>query len=119
MSAESRPRRQQEGGSHGHGDDQGQRNAPRPQSTPDQSPHLADLYDLAHARAYAGPPCPGRGLWAITVLTCPHCRGMHQHRAGEAARLLAGRIRRCCPVTGLWYVLAPVQRRREAVRRVA
>lgn len=81
--------------------------------------NVHDLYDLPRARAYAGPPCAGRGLWAITVLACPHCRGMHQHRAGEAARLLAGRVQRCCPVTGRWYVLAPVQRRREAVRHVA
>lgn len=80
---------------------------------------VPDPSNLPHARAYAGPPCRGRGLWAITVLTCPHCRGMHQHRAGDAARLLSGRIHRCCPVTGLWYVLAPVQRRREAVRHAA
>ncbi|WP_433319151.1 hypothetical protein [Micromonospora chersina] len=43
---------------------------------------------------------------------------MHQHRAGEAARLLSSRLRKRCPTTGRPYVLGPVQRRREA-RRVA
>lgn len=80
---------------------------------------VPDPCDLPHARTYAGPPCGGRYMWLAVVLTCPHCRGMHQHRTGEAARLLSGRVRRCCPVTGRWYVLAPVQRRREAVRLVA
>lgn len=72
-----------------------------------------------HAHAYAGPPCPGRGLWAITVLTCPACGGMHQHRAGQVSALLSGRTERRCPVTGESYVLAPVRRRREAVRGAA
>lgn len=71
---------------------------------------------LPHARAYAGPPCRGRSLWAVTVLTCPHCGGMHQHRVGAASRLLGGRVDRVCPVTGRVYLLAPVQRRREARR---
>lgn len=70
------------------------------------------------ARAYAGPPCRGRGMWAVTVLTCPLCGGMHQHRVSEVARLLAGRVFRTCPVVGRLYRLAPVTRRREA-RRVA
>lgn len=77
---------------------------------------VADRADMPHGRAHAGPPCPGRGLWAVTVLTCPHCTGMHQHRVGQAARLLSGRIIRVCPTTGRPYVLAPVQRRREARR---
>lgn len=75
------------------------------------------LDGLPNARAYAGPPCPGRGSWAVTVLTCPVCGGMHQHRAFEAARLLAGRAVRRCPTTGKAYRLAPVQRRREARRQ--
>ncbi len=78
---------------------------------------VADLPELPHARAYAGPPCRGRGLWAITVLTCPHCRGMHQHRSGEVARLLSNRIDKTCPVTGLTYRLGPVQRRKQARSR--
>lgn len=72
---------------------------------------------LPCARAYGGPPVPGRQLWAVTVLTCPVCRAMHQHRVGEAARLLAGRVVRVCPVWGRPYRLRPVQRRKEAVRR--
>lgn len=68
------------------------------------------------ARAVAGPPVPGRRLWAISVLTCPHCTAMHQHRAGETALLLAGRVDRACPTTGKRYVLFPIHRRREAVR---
>jgi hypothetical protein len=67
-------------------------------------------------RAYAGPPVPGRTMWAITTLSCPLCEGMHQHRAVEAARLLSGRVERRCPTTGRPYRLAPVQRRREARR---
>lgn len=77
---------------------------------------VVDQGGMPHGRAYAGPPCPGRGLWAITVLACPHCGGMHQHRSGQAARLLSGRITRLCPTTGRAYVLAPVQRRRDARR---
>jgi hypothetical protein len=75
--------------------------------------------DVPRARAYAGPPVPGRGLWAVTVLSCPICRAMHQHRVFESARLLAGRVTRCCPTTGRWYLLSPVQRRREARRAAA
>lgn len=73
-------------------------------------------YDLPRGRAYAGPPCGGRGLWLAIVMTCPQCGGMHSHRVGETARLLAGRIIKRCPVAGQPYVLAPVQRRREARR---
>ena len=69
------------------------------------------------ARAYAGPPVPGRTLWAVTVLTCCWCGAMHQHRVGEAAQLLSGRVVRSCPVWSRPYRLRPVQRRREAVRR--
>jgi hypothetical protein len=71
-----------------------------------------------YARAQAGPPCPGRQLWAVTVLRCPSCLGMHQHRVGQVSMLLSGRVDRRCPTTGELYRLAPVQRRREAVRRV-
>lgn len=71
------------------------------------------------ARAYAGPPCPGRGLWAVTVLNCPHCSTMHQHRVGDADELLSGHAFRTCPTTGRLYRLTPVQRRREAVRRAS
>lgn len=67
-------------------------------------------------RAYAGPPVPGRTLWAVTVLACPLCDGMHQHRAGLVDALLSGRLTRVCPTTGKPYTLAPVQRRREARR---
>lgn len=73
---------------------------------------------LPTARAYAGPPCRGRTLWAVAVLRCPHCTGMHLHRVGEAARLLSGRVRRVCPVRGRAYMLTPVQRRQEARRRM-
>lgn len=66
-------------------------------STCSKSTHAADL---PHARAYAGPPCRDRRLWAVTVLSCPWCRTMHQHRAGETARLLSGRLAKVCPVTG-------------------
>lgn len=80
---------------------------------------IADPLDgLRAVRVYAGPPVPGRQLWAVTVLSCPWCRAMHQHRVGEAARLLSGRVRRTCPVWGRPYRLRPVQRRREAIRRV-
>lgn len=72
--------------------------------------------DLPHARAYAAPPCPRRSLWLVVVLTCPWCGTAHQHRAGEAARLLSGRLVKTCPVVGQLYRLAPVHRRREARR---
>lgn len=68
------------------------------------------------ARAYAGPPCRGRALWLVVVLTCPRCGTTHAHRVGEAARLFSHRVEKCCPVTGQWYLLGPVQRRREARR---
>ena len=88
-----------------------ERTGPRHRNRPDTTTEPS-----VTARAYAGPPCCGRTLWAITVLSCPACGGMHQHRAGLAARLLAGRVERACPVTGQAYVLRPVQRRREARR---
>lgn len=72
--------------------------------------------DVPHARAYAGPPCRGRSLWLVMVLSCPHCGTAHVHRVGEASRLLAARVIRECPVTGRPYRLGPVQRRREARR---
>lgn len=77
---------------------------------------VADHLDMPHGRALAGPPCPGRTLWAVTTPTCPRCGGMHQHRVGEAGRLLSGRIVKVCPTTGQPYRLGPVQRRREARR---
>lgn len=77
---------------------------------------VANRPDVPHARAYAGPPCRGRSLWLVMVLSCPHCGTAHVHRVGEAARLLAARVVRECPVTGRAYQLAPVQRRREARR---
>lgn len=76
------------------------------------------LLDLPTGRAYAGPPVPGRALWLACVLSCPLCGGMHAHRVGAVARLLSGRVVRRCPTTGRRYRLAPVQRRREAVRRL-
>lgn len=72
--------------------------------------------NLPAARANAGPPCRGRSLWAVTVLSCPCCGGMHQHRAGESSGLLSGRVVRACPATGERYRLAPVRRWREARR---
>jgi len=81
------------------------------------TPMVAQAPDIVTARAQAGPPCRGRGLWLVVVLRCPHCYGMHQHRCGQVSRLLSGRVDRGCPVTGLGYRLSPVQRRREAVRR--
>jgi hypothetical protein len=71
---------------------------------------------VPQGRAYAGPPCRGRSLWCVTVLSCPLCGGMHQHRAGNARTLLSGKAMRSCPTTGKPYLLAPVQRRREARR---
>lgn len=71
---------------------------------------------LPAARANAGPPVRGRGLWAITVLTCPCCGALHQHRAGDPSALLRGRVVRSCPATGERYRLAPVRRWREARR---
>lgn len=68
-------------------------------------------------RAYAGPPAPGRRMWAVTVLTCPCCEGLHQHRAVDTDRLLSGNAVRRCPTTNTKYVLRPVERRREARRR--
>jgi hypothetical protein len=72
---------------------------------------LHPVSDLPHARANAGPPVPGRHMWAYTVLSCPRCGGMHQHRAGEP-----GRIVRSCPTTGRLYRLSPIKRWREARR---
>lgn len=77
---------------------------------------VTELQDLPHARAYAGPPCRGRRLWLVVVLTCPRCGTAHAHRVGETARLFSHRVDKACPVTGLWYRLGPVQRRREARR---
>lgn len=78
---------------------------------------VTDLPDVPHARAYAAPPCRGRSLWLVVVLTCPHCGTSHSHRVGEVARLLSNRIAKCCPVTGLPYRLGPVQRRKQARSR--
>ena len=75
---------------------------------------VAPRHDIPRARAYAGPPVRGRSLWAVTVLSCPCCRAMHQHRISE----LGKQIDKACPVTGEWYRLGPIQRRREAVRHV-
>lgn len=75
------------------------------------------LPDFPHARAYAAPPCRGRSLWLVVVLTCPHCGTCHSHRVGEVARLLSNRVRKACPVTGHWYRLGPVQRRKQARSR--
>lgn len=80
------------------------------------SSHATHLPELPHARAYAGPPCRGRRLWLVVVLTCPCCGTAHAHRVGETARLFSHRVDKACPVTGQWYRLGPVQRRREARR---
>lgn len=69
------------------------------------------------ARAYIAPPCPGRSLWLVVVLTCPLCRTAHTHRVRDADLLMAGRVVRFCPTVGKLYRIAAVQRRREAVRR--
>ena len=47
---------------------------------------VTDPPDLPHARAYAGPPCRGRRLWLVVVLTCPRCGTTHAHRVGETPR---------------------------------
>jgi len=88
----------------------------RPGPEDEQRPAAPSALSLPAGRTYAGPPCPGRRLWAAVVLTCPHCQGMHTHRAGQAARLLSGRVVKRCPVSGLPYTLRPVQRRKEARR---
>jgi hypothetical protein len=71
---------------------------------------------LPSARANAGPPVRGRSLWAITVLACPCCGGLHQHRGGDVTMLLRGRLVRTCPTSGERYRLSPVRRWREARR---
>lgn len=81
------------------------------------STSVADLPELPHARAYAAPPCRGRSLWLVMVLTCPRCGTAHAHRVGETARLFSRRVDKACPVTGLWYRLGPVQRRKQARSR--
>lgn len=78
---------------------------------------VTDLADLPHARAYAAPPCRGRSLWLVVVLTCPRCGTAHAHRVGEIARLFSHRVDKACPVTGSWYRLGPVQRRKQARSR--
>lgn len=70
----------------------------------------------AAGRVYASPPCRGRSLWLAVTLRCPWCGTGHAHRVGEAARLLAGRVDKLCPVTGKAYLLSPVRRGREARR---
>lgn len=77
---------------------------------------VRDRVTLPAARANAGPPVRGRGMWAITVLACTCCGAMHQHRAGDPSALLHGRTVRTCPATGERYRLAPVRRWREARR---
>lgn len=100
---------------------QGDRGAPPPRSanttnlTSDDTPSDA-LTSMPAGRTYAVPPCRGRQLWLAVVLTCPRCGTGHSHRAFEAARLLAGRLVKTCPVTGRPYALSPCQRRKEARR---
>lgn len=100
----------------------GDRGAPPPRPantnhlTSDDTPSHSPTSMLPAGRTYAMPPCRGRRLWLAVVLTCPWCGTGHSHRAFEAARLLAGRLVKTCPVTGRPYALAPVQRRKEARR---
>lgn len=86
---------------------------PTAPTTPAESTARASLIE-ATARAHASPPCCGRQLWAIWVGRCPHCDSGHVHRSGMTARLLAGRVVKCCPATGRPYLLRPVRRQREA-----
>ncbi|SCL40052.1 hypothetical protein [Micromonospora aurantiaca (nom. illeg.)] len=62
------------------------------------------------ARAYVGRPCCGRTMWAVTVLNCPHCGGMHHHRAGSETRLMTRQVVKRCPSKGAPYRLRPVSR---------
>lgn len=77
---------------------------------------MGSALPLPRGRAYVGPPVRGRRLWAVSVLRCPCCGGMHSHRSGDDSMLLAGKVARRCPVTGRPYQLTPVQRRAEARR---
>jgi hypothetical protein len=87
----------------------------RPASRPTTN-HINPDQRTASARAQAVPPCAGRGLWLVIVLTCPGCGSGHAHRVGDVAMLLAGKVFKRCRVTGERYRLGPVQRRREARR---
>lgn len=79
----------------------------------------SEFESMPRARAFLSPPCAGRSLGAVWVGRCPWCSSAHVHRVGEIARLLSGRVSRCCPVWGRRYVLSPVRRQRQAVRRAA
>ena len=93
-------------------------NTPRVSGSPNERARALHL--PAHsARAYAGPPCRGRSMWALVVLRCALCGGMHTHRAADAGMLFSGLTVRRCPVTGNRYRLSPIERRLEAVRRAA
>lgn len=74
--------------------------------------------NLPRGRAVAYPPARGRTLWLIVARRCPWCTSGHSHRSGLTARLLSGRVAKVCPVWNRGYILAPVQRGREAVRPV-
>lgn len=75
-----------------------------------------DILTVPAGRAYAGPPLEGRRMWAITVLRCPRCFALHQHRAVDSSLLLSGKAVRTCPATHRPYTLAPVERMLEARR---
>ncbi|MER5608896.1 hypothetical protein ABT059_22825 [Micromonospora tulbaghiae] len=46
----------------------------------------------------------------MTVLNCPHCGGMHHHRAGSETRLMTRQVVKRCPSKGAPYRLRPVSR---------
>ncbi|MFJ1537728.1 hypothetical protein ACIODS_04220 [Micromonospora chalcea] len=54
-------------------------------------------------------------MWAVAVLACPFCGSLHQHRAGNGARLMTGQTFRRCPSTGALYRLRPVLRSQRVV----
>jgi len=74
--------------------------------------------DFPAARAHAMPPCPGRTMWVVAVLTCPLCAGGHTHRSGDDSMVLSGKLLRRCPTTGRVYRLGPVRRCNEARRTI-
>lgn len=78
----------------------------------------ASIRRFPTARAHAMPPCPGRTMWAVAVLTCPLCGGGHTHRSGDASMILSGKLLRRCPTTGRLYRLGPVRRCNEARRSI-
>ena len=89
----------------------------RPTTSPHTPSSLAAPGEHGAAYAYAAPPCPGRRLTAVMVLRCGLCGAGHTHRTADLAGLLAGTVVRVCPTTRRAYLLAPVRRLDDVVRR--